>query len=84
MFLIFFVTLHLKNQIIWTVACGELFNGTDAGEFSSPGYPGIYSSNLRCDYTIMADPEDFVTLSFMEPFEMEDREDFFSVFVTIF
>ena len=61
-------------QIVWNVACGEIFNGTESGEFSSPGYPSLYSNNLRCDYTIVGDPEDYITLTFLEPFELENRK----------
>ena len=53
------------------MTCGETFNGTDEGEFTSPGYPTRYQNNLRCEYKIIAPPQDFVQLEFSDPFALE-------------
>ncbi len=58
-------------KIYWELACGETFNGTTSGEFTSPGYPVAYKNNLRCDYKIIVKPSDFVNIEFIEPFTLE-------------
>jgi hypothetical protein len=58
-------------QIFWKLECGEIFNGTDSGEFTSPGYPVAYRNNLRCEYQIITTPQDFVEIEFIEPFSFE-------------
>ena len=59
-------------QIYWHVECGETFdNTTSHGIITSPGYPDAYKNNLRCRYHIDSPPNDFVILSFQEPFELE-------------
>ena len=37
----------------------------------SPGYPGDYGNNLRCVYTIDAQPQDFIMLQFRQDFHVE-------------
>jgi hypothetical protein len=52
------------------MSCGETFNQTE-GEFSSPGYPLAYKSNLKCDYKIVMPASDYVVIEFLPPFEIE-------------
>ncbi|XP_041372182.1 cubilin-like [Gigantopelta aegis] len=47
----------------WTVDCGGTFTA-DKGVILSPGYPVAYSNNLRCNYTIMVDPQKFILAKF--------------------
>ena len=60
-------------QFTWDLACGETFNGTESGEFASPGFPDKYSDGLLCDYKIIAPPQDFVQIEFQDPFEIESE-----------
>ena len=60
-------------QFTWDLACGETFNGTESGEFASPGFPDRYSDGLLCDYKIIAPPQDFVQIEFQDPFEIESE-----------
>ena len=64
-------------QIRWLMECGGVYNDTSSltGEFSSPGYPEVYGNSLKCNYTVVASPQDFVALTFVEPFELERSED---------
>ncbi len=63
-------------QIFWTVECGGVFNDSSVseGEFTSPGYPSAYRNKLDCNYTIVAPTQDFVALTFVEPFELENSK----------
>ncbi len=61
-------------KISWKMECGAVYNDSsvDSGEFSSPGYPEPYSNQMSCNYTIVApSPQDFVALTFLEPFDLE-------------
>eukprot|EP00094_Tigriopus_californicus_P007479 TCALIF_07201-PA protein Name:"Similar to CUBN Cubilin (Canis familiaris)" AED:0.40 eAED:0.40 QI:0/0.87/0.82/1/1/0.88/17/121/1211 len=61
--------LHTSMQLSWREECGGTFN-TTSGIFSSPGYPIAYKTNLSCEYHILSDPEHFVSLTFLDPFEI--------------
>nr|KAG5692366.1 hypothetical protein BaRGS_007979 [Batillaria attramentaria] len=54
----------------WTTDCGGLFTDT-SGVIMSPGYPNNYRHNLRCNYTIVSDPEHYVMLSFDNNYRLE-------------
>ena len=48
---------------VCVLGCGGVFTDT-SGVIPSPGYPTAYTDNLRCNYTILADPEHYILLSF--------------------
>ncbi|CAG0918336.1 unnamed protein product [Notodromas monacha] len=58
-------------KISWKEGCGEAFNGTKFGEFSSPGYPGAYSPGLNCSWIIDTSPGAVVILNFDAGFFVE-------------
>ena len=66
-------TQFTPNQFTWDLECGETFNGTESGEFTSPGYPNAYTNGLLCDYKIITPPQDFVQIEFQDPFELESK-----------
>ena len=61
-------------KISWERRCGETFYG-GSGVIRSPKYPIKYDSNLKCEYRLEASPNDYVTLEFLEPFEIEGGSD---------
>ncbi len=69
---------NFSCKIFWTVECGGVFNDSSvsSGEFTSPGYPSAYKNKQSCNYTIVARPADFVSLTFVEPFELENSRNF--------
>ncbi|XP_043205584.1 cubilin-like [Amphibalanus amphitrite] len=58
----------------WSTLCGEDFNST-SGSFRSPNYPQNYPDYLNCVYRIMARPGDYVDLSFVDQFMIEDESE---------
>lgn len=54
----------------WSLHCGGVFSET-TGYIQSPGYPTAYSNDLNCRYTVVAHSQDFLILTFEEPFELE-------------
>lgn len=58
--------------IKWDENCGGVFPVTkDAQSLTSPNFPNRYPRNIRCNYTLVAGPEDYINVDFDE-FEMED------------
>ena len=43
-----------------------------SGIIRTPNYPVKYEGNLNCDYQIEASPNDYVSIEFLEPFELEN------------
>ena len=66
-------TNYTLTQFTWDLECGETFNGTESGEFTSPGYPNAYTNGLVCDYKIITPPQDFVQIEFQDPFALESK-----------
>ena len=60
-------------QFTWYLGCGETFNGSESGEFTSPGYPNQYMNSQVCDYKIITPPQDFVRIEFQDPFVLESK-----------
>ncbi|MEE6466792.1 hypothetical protein FKM82_007053 [Ascaphus truei] len=57
---------HHGYEITWTsspTGCGGTLYG-DHGSFTSPGYPGSYSNNTHCEWTIVAPLGKLVQLNF--------------------
>ncbi|XP_070174131.1 cubilin-like [Littorina saxatilis] len=54
----------------WTTACGALITDT-SGKIMSPGYPRAYQNNLRCNYTIVGDPQHYILLAFDSRYGLE-------------
>ncbi|XP_076437271.1 cubilin-like isoform X2 [Babylonia areolata] len=55
----------------WSSSCGGTFTSR-MGLIVSPGYPRAYANNLKCNYTIVGDPQHYVMLDFdSSVFELE-------------
>ena len=63
-------------QLSWRIVCGGVFNQT-SGDFTSPGYPLAYRNNLQCDYKLAVQPNDYVVIEFVPPFELEQCKSVF-------
>lgn len=50
---------RLKYQI----ACGDVFTAP-TGVITSPNYPNNYNNHIRCEYLIVRDPKDYITIQF--------------------
>lgn len=44
-------------------ACGGVLSNPQ-GILMSPGFPARYTNNLRCNYSVIMDPEHYTLLSF--------------------
>lgn len=60
-------------QVFWERVCGEMINATE-GFLASVNYPDRYENDLQCAYVIQAEPQDYVTIQFLEPFGLEEGE----------
>lgn len=56
----------------WEENCGGIFRVTkDAQILTSPNFPNKYARNLKCNYTLIANKEDYINVDF-DQFELED------------
>lgn len=54
-------------------ACGGVLSNPE-GILMSPGFPARYTNNLRCNYTLIMDPEHYTLLSFdADNFDIERK-----------
>ena len=57
--------IHSFDQSsISSTVCGGHLDGSDHGEFDSPGYPGQYPHNRDCVWTVAVSPGNNIVFSF--------------------